>query len=301
MGGRLQVFGPRWRTRTATGAASASALARRSAKKLHSRRSPRASEGRAADCLGSTFWCSPDYHRTMKRYVQIVGLLSAISITGCVVRGAGSFDIDVPKIVIDADGVAETTSKSFAEISTETGGVSMKAKAAVDLPDRIIAVFKKAVPKNQPVDLVFVVDTTGSMQDDIDEARRKMKQIVAALDDRNPDNRVGVVAYRDKGDAYVARTFTKLEAGEKRVLRSLDKLKADGGGDFPEHVFAGIVEALEEQPWREGATHHVLVIGDAPPQSYKDDRKNTRANVKKLAKEKDVKIHTIGLNCKGAC
>ncbi len=227
----------------------------------------------------------------------LLGLLAVVSIQ----LSACALKVKAPKFKVDVDGVADVTVKGFGELSSDTGGVSMKAKGAANLPDQIIAVFRKAVPKDKPIDLVFVVDTTGSMQDDIDEARRRMKQIVKALDERNPDHRVGVVAYRDKGDDYVAKTYTKLEEGEARVLRSLDKLKAQGGGDFPEHVYAGVMEALEDQPWRKDATHHIIVIGDAPPQAYKNDKKNSRANVKKVAKEKDVKIHTIGVNCAGAC
>ncbi|NUP11488.1 MAG: VWA domain-containing protein [Polyangiaceae bacterium] len=232
----------------------------------------------------------------MKKLSSIVAAILAVQLCACSVR------VRAPKITVDVDGVANTTVKSFGEISTETGGVSLKAKGAAQLPDQIITVFKRGVPKDKPIDLVFVVDTTGSMQDDIDEARRKMKQIVRALDERNPDHRVGVVAYRDLDDVYVAKTYTKLQAGEGKVLRSLDRLKADGGGDFPEHVYAGLVEALKDQPWRDEASHHILVIGDAPPHDdYKKDKKHSRAAVRKLAKEKEVKIHTIGVNCSGAC
>ncbi|MBK8259088.1 MAG: VWA domain-containing protein [Polyangiaceae bacterium] len=218
--------------------------------------------------------------------------LSMLASTGCVVR---------VRTRLTATGHIEPTITSWKSISSATGGITLQSKGSADMPTLIIQTVHKSVPKDKPVDLVFVVDTTGSMQDDIDSVRKKMKQITLELSKRNPSYRVGVNAYRDKGDDYVAKTYLKLSEDEDAIFKAMNKLKADGGGDVREHVYAGLDTALREQPWRNGVSHHIILIGDAPPHDdYKKDKRNYDSIVS-LSRKEEVKINTIGVYCNKIC
>src|SRR6202171_4406708 len=98
------------------------------------------------------------------------------------------------------------------------------------------ATFSGAVAK-PTVEVAFVLDTTGSMGGLIEGAKRKIWSIATAIVDSNPDAeiRMGLVAYRDIGDAYVTRTFD-LTTDIQDLYANLLELRAHGGGDWPESV-----------------------------------------------------------------
>jgi len=121
------------------------------------------------------------------------------------------------------------------------------------------------------VDVVFAVDTTGSMGGLIDGAKRTVFSIANHIrkTDANADVRIGLVAYRDVGDEYVTRDFaltTDLDA----VFAELSSYEAAGGGDTPEDVDAALDVALHKMRWRTGAKKLVFLVGDAPPASRGD-------------------------------
>ncbi|MBS2010371.1 MAG: VWA domain-containing protein [Cyanobacteria bacterium SZAS TMP-1] len=122
--------------------------------------------------------------------------------------------------------------------------------------------------KHARLDLAFCIDTTGSMQGEINTVKAKVKSMVAKLSSGQPKPvvRVGLVAYRDTGDAYVTRVFP-FSADIDRVVKDISALDADGGGDGPEAVDRGLHAALNELQWDSGkkTARLLYVIGDAPP------------------------------------
>ncbi len=117
--------------------------------------------------------------------------------------------------------------------------------------------------RTRDVEIMISVDTTGSMQDYIDDAVASAR----ALGDRvltiSPGSRVGLVEYRDHGDSFVARTVVPLTRDVTALAGGLGGLYADEGGDLPEAVFSGIVEA-GRAGWAPGSTRAIAVLGDAP-------------------------------------
>jgi Mg-chelatase subunit ChlD len=126
------------------------------------------------------------------------------------------------------------------------------------------------VPRtNKPrVELVFVLDTTGSMSGLIDGAKRKVWAIASEVRraQQQPDVKIGLVAFRDQGDAYVTKV-TPLTSNVDQVYGDLMQLSADGGGDTPEDVNAGLRAAIEQMPWSSGpgVLKLIFLVGDAPP------------------------------------
>ena len=144
------------------------------------------------------------------------------------------------------------------------------------------------------LDLVFLVDATGSMGDEIDKLKRSMRAIaeqVAALPSQ-PDVCFALVAYRDRGDEFFVRglDFTNDLAA---LQRQLDALRAAGGGDYPEALNEALHTAVHRLSWRgDGATRMVLLVADAPPHLdygspwYDDDMQGALA--------RGIKLFTLG-------
>lgn len=129
------------------------------------------------------------------------------------------------------------------------------------------------------VEVVFVLDTTGSMSDLIDGAKRKIWSIANAIVDSNPgaDIYIGLVGYRDRGDEYVTREY-KLTTDIQDIYGKLLSFTADGGGDTPESVNEALDVAVTKLGWskpaQQDAKRILFLVGDAPPHmDYKQDRK----------------------------
>jgi Mg-chelatase subunit ChlD len=121
---------------------------------------------------------------------------------------------------------------------------------------------------SQPVrlDLVFLIDATGSMGDEIAKLKasmRAMAQQIAQLPGQ-PDICWGLVSYRDRGDAYITRThdFTDDLGAFQQQLASV---QAHGGGDTPEALNEALHEAVHRMSWRQQAARMVVLVADAPP------------------------------------
>ncbi|MGE0867916.1 MAG: VWA domain-containing protein [Kofleriaceae bacterium] len=153
----------------------------------------------------------------------------------------------------------------------------------------------KRVPGPPPaanVDVVFAIDTTGSMSGLIDGAKRTVWSIASAIraEDPNRELRVGLVAYRDLGDDYVTRELA-LTTDIDAVFAELAAYQAAGGGDSPENVDAALDVALHKMQWRSDAKKLVFVVGDAPPASRGDvPRFDVLASE---AKAREIVINTI--------
>ena len=142
------------------------------------------------------------------------------------------------------------------------------------------------------IDVVFAVDTTGSMGSLIEGAKRTVWSIANHIrkTDDNAELRIGLVAYRDVGDDYVTKEFaltTDLDA----VFAELSSYRAQGGGDTPEDVDAALDVTLHKMQWRDDAKKLVFLVGDAPPASRGDVP--TFDVLAREAGEKQIVINTI--------
>jgi Mg-chelatase subunit ChlD len=131
--------------------------------------------------------------------------------------------------------------------------------------------------KKPQVEVVFCLDTTGSMGGLIEAAKQKIWSISnqVASGKPTPALKVGLVAYRDKGDAYITQVFD-LTDDLDAVYGNLKKFQAQGGGDGPEHVNQALFDAVHKIKWGSDpkALRIVFLVGDAPPHmDYTDDVK----------------------------
>jgi hypothetical protein len=130
------------------------------------------------------------------------------------------------------------------------------------------AVPAAAAEQRERVEVAFALDTTGSMADLIDGAKRKIWSIASAVVDANPDADIAMalVAYRDRGDEYVVQT-TPLSEDIQGLYGKLIRLQADGGGDTPESVNEALDKTVGGLQWTSGdhVKRIIFLVGDAPP------------------------------------
>lgn len=139
-------------------------------------------------------------------------------------------------------------------------------------------------PARPSVEVVFVLDTTSSMGGLIEGAKQRIWSIANEISKGRPEPRVkmGLVAFRDKGDAYVTKVFD-LSENLDRTYKDLLSLEPGGGGDGPEHVIAGLDDAVEKISWsKDPKTFKVVyLVGDAEPHQDYADAPTLRAVVEK--------------------
>ena len=119
------------------------------------------------------------------------------------------------------------------------------------------------------IELVFVIDTTGSMGGLIDGAKQKVWSIVNEVmkAPSKPVVRMGLVAYRDHGDAYVTQV-TPITRDLDSIYNTLMAYKADGGGDGPEDVRQALADGVHKAGWSPRSPNIaqiLFLVGDAPP------------------------------------
>jgi len=145
------------------------------------------------------------------------------------------------------------------------------------------------------IDVAFVLDTTGSMSGLIETAKEKIWSIASTMAQAEPAPyiRVGLVGYRDRGDAYVTK-IVDLSADLDSVYAKLMDFRADGGGDGPESVNQALHEAVNELAWnREQGTYRVVfLVGDAPPHmDYGNDIRYPETLA--TARENGIVVNTV--------
>ncbi|MFN8302390.1 MAG: carboxypeptidase regulatory-like domain-containing protein [Saprospiraceae bacterium] len=120
-------------------------------------------------------------------------------------------------------------------------------------------------PKN--VDIVWAVDATGSMGDEIEYLKTEVLDVIGRVQHNNPDLsiRMGTVFYRDQGDEYVVKS-SGLSPDIRQTVDYIGRQYAGGGGDYPEAVHSALEEAIYRQPWSADAVTRIcFLVLDASP------------------------------------
>ncbi|MBI3910727.1 MAG: VWA domain-containing protein [Armatimonadetes bacterium] len=154
-----------------------------------------------------------------------------------------------------------------------------------------------AEPKPRPkMEVVFTLDTTGSMSGLIEGAKRKIWSIVNQIlsGKPTPEVKIGLVAYRDRGDEYITQ-ITPLTPDVDAVYAALTELRANGGRDAPESVNQALHEAVTKIEWckdNKDTLKIIYLVGDAPPHmDYSDDVKYPETC--RLAVANSILINTL--------
>lgn len=115
------------------------------------------------------------------------------------------------------------------------------------------------------LEVVFVVDATGSMGWLIDSVKERITMLSDWIRELVPVTRFGIVAYRDDDDPEFLTRVQPLTLSVGKLRRFLADLEARGGGDVPEGVTAGLRAAIDKAGWTRDSKKVIVIIGDAPP------------------------------------
>ena len=143
------------------------------------------------------------------------------------------------------------------------------------------------------LDLMFMIDTTGSMGDELEYLQAEFLDVIKRVDSDNPglDKQVSMNFYRDEGDDYVIRPFA-FTTDMQKASEQLSAQEAYGGGNYPEAVDLALENAVNGHKWREDSTKIMFMVLDAPAHSSEEI---TRSLVKsaKAASAKGIRIIPI--------
>lgn len=123
---------------------------------------------------------------------------------------------------------------------------------------------------DEGLDLCFVVDTTGSMGDDIDNTKENMASILAHLAEKTENYRVALIDYRDfaerTGDSadYPYRIQLDFSSDNEAITEAINSLSLGYGGDTEETVYSALMAAADLD-WRANAQKVIITLGDAAP------------------------------------
>ncbi len=142
------------------------------------------------------------------------------------------------------------------------------------------------------LDVQLLLDTTGSMGDELEYLQSEFDAIAAQLKTRFPNvtPRWSLVVYRDHGDEYVTRTFD-FTSDTKRFRADLRAQSAAGGGDTPEAVVEGMKAGLA-QSWRPAPNVAKISFWVADAPAHPGEGRALAAAVR-AAKQKGVHVYPI--------
>jgi len=130
---------------------------------------------------------------------------------------------------------------------------------------------------NLQLEVVFVIDTTPSMEPLIEVAREVTKrtaEALVAMPEVKPVVHFGLVEYRDAPPQceFAARVRCRLSEGHSAFWNQLQNLKVStvDTNDIPEDMVAGIQLALTDVAWRPNSSKHIIMLGDAPAKTGYD-------------------------------
>jgi len=125
------------------------------------------------------------------------------------------------------------------------------------------------------LDLVFIVDNTGSMSGQIQSTKDALLSIIETLQAsplaKAGALRVGAVSYIDYNEGRAVASSHDLSSDFATVSSFVGSMSADGGGDWPEAVGYGLMRAANLS-WGQGHARTAILIADAPPHGVVNDR-----------------------------
>lgn len=200
------------------------------------------------------------------------------------------------KTQLFAIGLFTATAATVAFFPAVRQAVATTAKGFESSPAAADPVAQPISAHQKPaIEVVFVLDTTGSMSGLIAAAKEKIWSIASTMASAQtaPDIKMGLIAYRDRGDAYVTQTVP-LSADLDSMYAKLMDFQADGGGDGPESVNQALHDAVNKIAWSQNPSTYkvIFLVGDAPPHmDYPNDVKYPVTLAQ--AKQKGIIVNAI--------
>ena len=202
--------------------------------------------------------------------------------------------VDEPETVL-TDDYNPVASEKFKEFSDDI----IYSKGPETIIEDIRGLLADIEDKDN-LDLVFAIDATGSMKNDLDKLKTDMYPLLTELFGNTPGARVGLLFYRDYGDTFKSMDlpvkvfpFTSNFTSFSKNLNSI-RIYGKEGGDIPEAVYEAMYASCEFYSWRNTAQKKIILIGDAEPHpTPRGIGRYSKDYVMGIAESRKIKIHSI--------
>lgn len=159
------------------------------------------------------------------------------------------------------------------QVVVSSGGAQASADAVPFAGDPQVIDLEGGAQPPAALDLMFMIDTTGSMLDELKYLQSELADVITnvkANAGEQVDIRLSVNFYRDAGDEYLVRSFP-FTTDIDQALAQLADQTADGGGDYPEGVHWALEDAMFNHEWSDSARARLMfLVLDAPPHHHED-------------------------------
>nr|MBE6545731.1 hypothetical protein [Oscillospiraceae bacterium] len=204
--------------------------------------------------------------------------------------------------VTDANGVAYGFPTDYAKITATVGTAALTVDAEEGKSEYGLTLDAESI-KRDIIDLMLVVDVTGSMGDELSFLANELSDVVKSVAESNKNAviNLALLFYRDKGDSevYSYHDFLDVTVEENlnEQIRNIKSKFATGGGDYPEAVDGALELALSKQWSSSASTKIIFQVLDAPPHSEADNQTRFATEAKRAA---ELGIRICPIICSGA-
>lgn len=241
---------------------------------------------------------SENWHLDTSKRLVVTVTTGETPVAGAKVMGKNANGETVGIAITDARGIAYLyLSDDAAEIMATSGEATASALPAED-GTVAISLGDNTALKQNILQLMFVVDVTGSMGDELTYLQKEIEYVINAVAQNDSETKIqlALLFYRDDGDnekfAYHDFVDVTDETNLRNMQNKLAAQQATGGGDYPEAVDEALEMAVSKQ-WYDGtATKLIFHVLDAPPHERESNRDRYGAAVKTAA-EKGIRICPI--------
>jgi Secretion system C-terminal sorting domain/von Willebrand factor type A domain len=179
-----------------------------------------------------------------------------------VLDSVNTVSIFVPPL-FDEQAIDPETTHKFFQLAKETKGELKLLVNSALITNEIKYILEKHTHNNS--DILFLIDKTGSMMDDIINVKTGLTEIIDAINNYD-DVRVAIGLYGDKNsDGKYWYSFKNFETNLQSAKNFIEEIRVTNGGDFPESVYDGFFQSTKENFWKSETKRMVILIGDAPP------------------------------------
>ena len=224
------------------------------------------------------FWTELLNNNDWYKLMEQRGLFASKIVPVKLVDGNGNPCFIVPVILKDAEGkeiyraVSDVNGMAYLlydldNQKQEAGCVSVGGKEyeIAKEGETKITVDAAAVEVKQ-LDLLFMIDTTGSMGDELRYLQAELRDVIRRVAESGGAYAINLSVnfYRDNGDEYVVRSFAFTGDIDKAIAQ-INEQQSSGGGDYAEAVHLALEDVVNNHQWREDAVKLCFMVLDAPP------------------------------------
>lgn len=189
-----------------------------------------------------------------------------------------------------AEGLTGFNLTASTRCADDEQSVKFTLEASDDLVDLRLDT-ARSLPQVRDIEIAFILDTTGSMSEEIAAVKATIQKVASQLSTSNVRVRMALVEYKDQTDEFVTKVYP-MSTDLRGFARTVSNITASGGGDTPEDAAEGLRVGINNLQWSDSAVSRMaFLIGDAPP--HLDYQSANYVRDMKSAAKRGIKLYTV--------